>query len=312
VASQQGDSFESAFAVTEGDSAIAALLSAAETDPEDPRAGEALMRAGFLAYVMEDAEYAAELFELAEKAGARDAELWRGLALLSEGRTEAASQCLRGIGGGTPDGEAAALARAACDLIEGDAGLGEAGCREIIDKGGPYAIAASLLLRRSVPGALDPEENDRWVGLLAERRPLSYEAVLAQNLPTPEEEAPPVEEEEIVDEDTEAGAETEDVPEGVPSERGDEGEAASPKEFCVQVGAFADVRNAEALVQDLLAKGYAAVRVESETRKGTLYHCVRVGRFESRDDALAKALELERDEELGTQVMESRSQAAHE
>ena len=102
--------------------------------------------------------------------------------MLSEGRAAAASSRLRELSAAGA-GESSELALAACALIDGDVDLGVAKCREIIDAGGPYAIAASLLLRRSVPGAIDAEENDRWAGLLAQRHPLSYDAVLARRLP---------------------------------------------------------------------------------------------------------------------------------
>ncbi len=71
----------------------------------------------------------------------------------------------------------------------------------------------------------------------------------------------------------------------------------------MQVGAFSDVRNAESLVQSLIEKRYEAVRVERESRDGMLFHCVRVGRFESKADAQALASTLEEKEGLGTRIV---------
>lgn len=316
---QQLDPFEEAFSLTDGDSAIVALVEAAQANPDHPRAPEALLRAGFLAYVKGEFSRAGELFGMAQEAGAPEAWLWRGLSLLSEGKTTDAAACLRE--GGSGEGEAAALALAACAFIEGDLRAGEAKCKEVIDAGGVYAVAASLLLRRTVPGALDPEENDRWAKLLAERQPLSYEAVLAERLPRPEPEGAAVEEEILEEESAaaETGVDDEDAAGAGGDQSGARGgqtlagdDAVSAKEFCVQVGAFADERNAQALFQDLSSKGYAEVRIESEARRGTLFHCVRVGRFASRDEALTQARVLERDEGLGTQVMENKRQAPRE
>jgi hypothetical protein len=318
---QQDDPFEKAFSITDGDSAIVALVEAAQGQPDHPLAPEALLRAGYLAYVKGDAERAEELFGMAQGAGDSRAGLWRGLALLSAGRADEAVRHLRATGGG---GEAEKLALAACEFSEGNVEAGESRCREIIDSGGPYAAVAALLLMRTAPRAVGVEESGRLAELLARRDPLSYESVLARHLPEPETGAEELGEEEIVAEEpvsaepSVTSGEGRDEPAGEESEgaggREDGGveEASLPREFCVQVGAFVDVRNAEALVGDLMAKGYAAVRIESETRRGTLFHCVRVGRFASRDDALAQAQVLERDENIGTQVMESKRQAPQE
>ena len=53
----------------------------------------------------------------------------------------------------------------------------------------------------------------------------------------------------------------------------------------------------------LTENGYDAVRVESETKKGILFHCVRVGRLTTRDGADALASLLEEKEGLGTRVL---------
>jgi cell division septation protein DedD len=71
----------------------------------------------------------------------------------------------------------------------------------------------------------------------------------------------------------------------------------------VQVGAFTDIRNAESLVERLIESGYDAARIERETKDEVLFHCVRVGRFSSRDEAEAQAAALERRESLGTRIV---------
>lgn len=325
---------ETALQIADADSAMSALLNAVEADPDHPLAAEALMRAGFIAYVVGDADRAQVIFERADVMGVPEAKMWRGLALLSAGRVEAASRALRGYDSGEDERarEAAALALAACDLAEGDVESGEARCKRIIDAGGAYSIAASLLLRRSVPRALDAEENDRWARLLAERHPLSYETSLARHLSEIshelEREGDTIEEEIVLEEDPGAGAQgTHGEPGGGSDDRGqasdeaqssaragadDAGASVQRRVYSVQVGAFVDTRNAESLVQSLLAKGYDAVRIESETRRGTLFHCVRVGRFRNREDAVLKASELKEDEGLGTTVLEGVRQSAPE
>ena len=65
---QQSNRFERAFALTDGDSAIVELLDAAQAEPEHPLAAEALMRAGFLAYVKGDAVRALKTSNASEAA----------------------------------------------------------------------------------------------------------------------------------------------------------------------------------------------------------------------------------------------------
>ena len=73
--------------------------------------------------------------------------------------------------------------------------------------------------------------------------------------------------------------------------------------YSVQVGAFSDVRNAEALALRLAQRKYDAVRVEMETRDDRVYHCVRAGRFASRSAALSLASVLEDEENLNTAIV---------
>lgn len=316
---RQDASIKAALRTADGDSAMIALIATAQQNSNNEPASDALLRAAFVAYVGGDAGRAQDLFKKAEDAGVPEARLWRGLALLSDGRTDKAARCLRGLDSGVSRAskEAGALALAACTIIDGDLESCEAKCREIIAGDGSCAVAAELLLRISVPDAVDREEDDNLARLIARRDPLSYESVLARHLPVKVPAVSAVTEEEIFEvekgetdssEDGKIGKDEGGTPAVEPT--GAES-AGRPGEFCVQVGAFADVRNAEALIQDLQAKGYDAVRMESETRKGALFHCVRVGRFESRDAALTHARALERDENLGTRVVECKRQAPH-
>ena len=73
--------------------------------------------------------------------------------------------------------------------------------------------------------------------------------------------------------------------------------------YSVQVGAFADVRNAEALVARLRDGGYDAVRVEVEKKEDSVFHCVRVGLLTDRTDAVSLAAVLEEKESLSTRIV---------
>jgi len=73
--------------------------------------------------------------------------------------------------------------------------------------------------------------------------------------------------------------------------------------YSVQVGAFSDVRNAEALALRLAQREYDAVRVEMETRDDNVYHCVRAGRFASRSAAVSLASVIENEENLNTTIV---------
>jgi cell division septation protein DedD len=312
------DAIRAAFDITDGDSATAALLRAVEDRPDDPLAGEALARAGFVAYCSGDAERAAELFEMAERSGYAEAALWRGLALLSAGDAEGAAGVLREAYGELPDTEdrQATLAMAAAKLAEGDEAGGEVICRGMMADGDLYSAAALALMMRSVPDAVDPGEASRLAELISTRDPLSYEASFALRLAAwsakAESEAEgadeiPVPEEEIEGAPEESG---QPAPEGVDHAPGEsepgEGAAAVASEsapYSVQVGAFSDVRNAESLVQRLVEEGYGAVRIERQTKNGMLFHCVRVGRFESAAEAQAMADTLKESEALGTRVV---------
>ena len=322
VPESETDALLEAIRIADGDSAMTALIRAVEEDPDHPRAAEALARAGFIAYVMRDIDQALRIFEMAEDAGHPQAKLWRGLALLSAGKPEAASRVLGDALGDLPDsGDAAAmLALASCKLLEGDIESGTDMCRKMADEGGRYSAAALLLLVRSAPGAVDPVECARWARLIVQRYPLSYEAAIARRL---SEAASGTGGDAAVEEETVVEGPAEDASlEGAGFDRGastgEHGVSAPGGEapgdargvesrpaavYSVQVGAFSDARNAESLVQSLLEKGYDAVRIERETKKGMLFHCVRVGRFENAKDAEALAAALGAKEGLGTRVM---------
>ncbi len=53
----------------------------------------------------------------------------------------------------------------------------------------------------------------------------------------------------------------------------------------------------------MIEKGYDEVRIEREAKDEVLFHCVRVGRFADRDEAEARAAELERREDLGSRIL---------
>lgn len=331
-----GYTLREALQLTDGDSAMAAIAAAVQEQPDDPLAGEALMRAGFIAYVKGDATQAERFFGMAGDYDLPEAALWRGLSLLAAGRATQAAEFLREMtleAEGQPK-DVAKLALAACSFVEGDIEGGASICREIMEEEGAYSVAATLLLARSVPGAVSPGELEARAA--AERNPQSYEASLAERLSEVvlEEyrETAPLEEEVLediptsVDSDHEepgggAGASEEEMesPGGLQGEResvsGAGGASASSRDagsetaptdavfYTVQVGAFADIRNAESLAEKLIEKGYDAVRIEREAKDEVLFHCVRVGRFADRDEAEALAAELERREDLGSRIL---------
>ncbi len=319
---QEGDrnKLDRALSLADGDSALAVIISAMEQDPDHPLGAEALSRAGFIAYVKGDAERAGEIFDMAREAGAPGVGLWRGLALLTSGRSEAAERSLREFSErtGAAGDRRAALALAACSFQNGEVDAGVSTCRTLLEEGGDYS-AAALLLMVSIPGAVGQEEVDGWTRLISERDPLSYEAALARRaseIAARSRHAPPIEEELIPEEAIESGPRERGTPveggevaeeeavaeEGVPADRPTEDDELP---FSVQVGAFADVRNAESLVGALIERGYDSVRIERETKGGSLFHCVRVGRLATRDNALALASTLQRKEGLGTSIVDS-------
>lgn len=327
-----------ALRITDGDSAMAAIAAAVQEQPDHPLAGEALMRAGFIAYVKGDVTQAERFFGMAEEYDLPEASLWRGLSLLAAGRATQAAQLLREMsleGEGQPK-DVAKLALAACSFVEGDIEGGASICREIMEEEGTYSVAATLLLARSVPGAVSPGELEGRASAVAERDPQSYEASLAEQLSEVvlEEyrETAPLEEEVLEDiptsvdsdrEETGGGAgeseEEMESPGGLQGEResvgGAGGASASRRDagsqtastdivfYTVQVGAFADIRNAESLMDRLIEKGYDAVWIGREVKDEVLFHCVRVGRFAERDEAEALAAELERREALESRIL---------
>jgi cell division septation protein DedD len=325
------DPISAAFGITDGDSAMAAILRAVERNPDDPRAGEALARAGFIAYCSGDAERAGQLFEMAGGAGYVEAALWRGIALLSAGDSEAAARVLREAYGELPGSSdrGTTLAMAAAKFAEGDVEGGEVICRGMMAEGDLYSAAALGLLMRSVPDAVDPDEASRLAELVSSRHPLSYEASLALRLAESaaraESEAAGADEIPIPEEEIESapeGGEPSAVEGGEPAARAEPpagqapvrgeaqgggeiagGDVSASGPYSVQVGAFSDVRNAESLVQRLVESGYDAVRIERETKNGMLFHCVKVGHFKSAEDARSLAATLKDKESLGTRVV---------
>jgi len=312
---------EQAMRIADGDSAVSAILDALESNDDAPLAAEALLRAGFVAYAKGDAEKAHELFERAGRAGSSAAPLWDGLALLAAGRAADAAGVLRDFVGQAqgPDRESAELALAACGLALRDAGGGPEACERIVSSGGRYAVAAAFLMKERLGRGSREGGRRRDVRVPAVDDPLSYYAALAEVLRAgargaeAEESAPdrpaetpqePAAGEAVAPQEIRPGREAAAPRAGPAGEA--EREGAGPT-YSVQIGAFADVRNAEALVTRMVERGYADVRIERETRRGTLFHCVRVGRFRTREEALSLASELERKESLATTVLRAGS-----
>ena len=69
-------------------------------------------------------------------------------------------------------------------------------------------------------------------------------------------------------------------------------------EYSMQVGAFLNVENAAALIEELNQKGYPAFEQEFMDSRGRTWHLVRIGEFTSRADANQAANEFKSKENL--------------
>jgi cell division septation protein DedD len=90
-------------------------------------------------------------------------------------------------------------------------------------------------------------------------------------------------------------------PEGGPleSSEGKEGSPSSAK-YAVQVGAFNNSQDAQEMVKKLKSKGYAAYSVTGSAAAKGSWHRVRVGRFQSLQEARQFALAFEKKERIKT------------
>jgi cell division protein FtsN len=76
--------------------------------------------------------------------------------------------------------------------------------------------------------------------------------------------------------------------------------SSSPAKYAIQVGAFNNPQDAQEMVEKLKSKGYAAYPVTgSAAAKGT-WHRVRIGRFQSLQEARQFALSFEKKEKIKT------------
>ena len=105
--------------------------------------------------------------------------------------------------------------------------------------------------------------------------------------PPVEEEPPPVQ--------------TASLPEPTP-----EPEPAETGPYSVQVGAFRSKENSDAAVRDLESRGYDPFVVPMTTRRRNVLHTVRIGRYNTRQEALQAAADLREREKLDTIIQRSR------
>jgi len=109
--------------------------------------------------------------------------------------------------------------------------------------------------------------------------------VVRQEPPPPVEEPPPVQ--------------TASLPEPEP-------EPAETGPYSVQVGAFRSKENSDAVVRDLESRGYDPFVVPMTTRRRSVLHTVRIGRYTTREEALQAAADLREREKLDTIIQRSR------
>jgi DedD protein len=76
--------------------------------------------------------------------------------------------------------------------------------------------------------------------------------------------------------------------------------------YSVQVGAYRSKENSDAAVRDLESRGYDPFVVPMTTRRRSVLHTVRIGRYTTRQEALQAAADLREREKLDTIIQRSR------
>lgn len=84
-----------------------------------------------------------------------------------------------------------------------------------------------------------------------------------------------------------------------------EPEPATRGPYSVQVGAFRSKENSDAVVRDLESRGYEPFVVPLTTRRRSVLHTVRIGRYTTREEALEAAADLREHEKLDTIIQRS-------
>jgi cell division septation protein DedD len=85
-----------------------------------------------------------------------------------------------------------------------------------------------------------------------------------------------------------------------------EPEPAETGPYSVQIGAFRSKENSDAVVRDLESRGYDPFVVPLTTRRRSVLHTVRIGRYTTREEALQAASDLREREKLDTIIQRSR------
>lgn len=256
---------------------------------KDPRGGEVELRAGRYFYSIGEYRNALIRFESArdirrDGPAAAEARLWIGLTLMA----------LREPTDARPALEEAALARSPRPVREAAMfGLGElflgsrdfpaaarafSGYRDAFPQGN--YVAASLLGEASARERMNrKKEASDLYGAIVTRHPASPEAAQARAWLKAAEGPPPrplPPRRESGPDSTAAAGSGPAGPGGAPTDT-----TPIPAEvngFGVQVGAFADQKNALTLAEDLIDRGYSRVRVERGSEEPRLYH-VRFGSY---------------------------------
>lgn len=144
----------------------------------------------------------------------------------------------------------------------------------------------------------EPEPGDSEAGdsardrALAELRasqqqPQTAEEATPEATPEAEPETPPQPETQPA---TQAGADTEaQPPQSLQSEDTAAPTAADKQPYTFQVGAFLVQTNAAELAATLMSRGYESWVVSEKDNEGRLWHFVRVGRYQDREEATSAA-----------------------